>query len=164
MDIKEVNDEILTPSFRVLAGGAIPRNYDTPEARVMLLAIGLQESRFLYRRQIRGPARGWWQFENGGGVKGVINHRSSAREIDHVLGKIHVAKADVYTAIEWHDQLATVMARLLLYTDPKPLPAVTDTDGAWALYSRVWRPGKPHPETWPAFHKAAVDLINSRRT
>ena len=130
----------------------------------MLLAIGLQESRFLYRRQIRGPAKGWWQFESGGGVKGVLNHHASAREIERVLGKIHVAKTDVYTAIEWHDQLATVMARLLLYTDPKPLPAVTDTEGAWALYSRVWRPGKPHPGTWSAFHKAAVDLINSRRT
>lgn len=164
MDIKEVNDEILTPSFRLLAGGAIPRNYNTPEARVMLLAIGLQESRFLYRRQIRGPARGWYQFEKGGGVHGVLTHRSSAREIERVLGKIHVAKTDVYTAIEWHDQLATVMARLLLYTDPRPLPAVTDEAAAWQLYLRVWRPGRPHPETWPAFHKAAVDLINSRRT
>lgn len=161
MDIRYVNDEILTPSFRLLAGGVIPRNYDTPEARVMLLAIGLQESRFLYRRQIRGPAKGWYQFEKGGGVHGVLTHLSSAREIERVLGKIHVNKADVYTAIEWHDQLATVMARLLLYTDPRPLPAVTDDAAAWQLYLRVWRPGRPHPETWPAFHKAAAKLIKS---
>ena len=28
----------------------------------MLLAIGLQESRFVHRRQIGGPACGFWQF------------------------------------------------------------------------------------------------------
>lgn len=162
MDIKEVNDEILTPSFRLLAGGAIPRNYDTPEARVMLLAIGLQESRFLYRRQKGGPARGFWQFEHGGGVRGVLTHVTSAREIERVLARVHVDKADVYTAIEWHDTLAAVMARLLLYTDPRPLPAVTDTEGAWALYSRVWRPGKPHESTWAALHKGAYEYILSK--
>lgn len=160
MDLRFVNDEILTPSFRLLAGGAIPRNYDTPEARVMLLTIGLQESRFIFRAQQPSRiARGFYQFENGGGVRGVLTHAASAREIERVLGKIHVDRADVYTAIEWHDQLATVMARLLLYTDPRPLPAVTDTAGAWQLYLRCWRPGKPHQSTWPTFHKAAVDLI-----
>lgn len=45
---------------------------DSTEARVMLLAIGLQESRFINRFQIvqgkpgaKGPARGFWQFEQG---------------------------------------------------------------------------------------------------
>jgi hypothetical protein len=36
---------------------------DSPKARVLSAAIGHQESRFIHRRQINGPARGFWQFE-----------------------------------------------------------------------------------------------------
>lgn len=161
MDIDYVNKEIISPAMRLLGGGMIRRNYDTPEARVMLLAIGLQESRFLHRRQVGGPARSFWQFESGGGVKGVLTHVSTAREIERILAKIHVAKPDVHIAMEWHDPLAAVMARLLLYTDPRPLPAITDAAGAWQLYMRVWRPGKPHKDTWSSLHKGASDYILS---
>ena len=60
----------------VLPGMALlPDRMDTPEARVMMLAIGLQESRFVHRRQIKGPARGFWQFEQGGGVIGVVSRQ-----------------------------------------------------------------------------------------
>lgn len=165
MDLNYVNTQILTPAFSLLnTGTPTGRNYDSDAARVMLLSIGLQESRFKHRKQIVGPARGFWQFENGGGVKGVLTHVASSKEIERILARLEISKTDVYTAIAWHDPLAAVMARLLLYTDPKPLPAVTDTAGAWQLYLRCWRPGKPHPETWLAFHKTAADLINSRRT
>src|SRR3546814_10617520 len=37
--------------------------FGSVDAERMLLAIGLQESRFLHRAQIGGPARGYWQFE-----------------------------------------------------------------------------------------------------
>ena len=40
----------------------LPSAMDTPQAHCMLLAIGLQESRFVHRRQIGGPACGFWQF------------------------------------------------------------------------------------------------------
>jgi len=45
-------------------------------AEVMLLAIGLQESRLIHRKQIQGPARGLWQFERAG-VQGVLTHPAS---------------------------------------------------------------------------------------
>ena len=57
----------------------LPPAMDTPDARVLLLAIGLQESKFSHRLQIGGPARGYWQFEQGGGVRGV---RLSALRVD----------------------------------------------------------------------------------
>ena len=50
--------DILDPAAKLLPG------MDSAKARVMLLAIGLQESRFEHRRQIGGPARGFWQFES----------------------------------------------------------------------------------------------------
>jgi hypothetical protein len=33
---------------------------------------------------------------------------------------------------------------------------VGDVAGAWALYMRVWRPGKPHRQTWPALYQHAL--------
>jgi len=125
-------------------------------ARIEMLAIGLQESRFLHRRQMgNGPAMGFWQFERGGGVKGVLNHHTSkdrahalclARGVDPVSSR-------VWSALEHDDVLAAGFARLLLLTDPQPLPATQET--GWAYYLRTWRPGKPHPETWPAYFARA---------
>lgn len=137
----------------------LPARMDSPQARVMLLAIGLQESRFIHRRQIGGPARGFWQFERGGGVRGVLTHpvtQGQAQALCRARG-IEPVAADVYAALELDDVLAAGMARLLLWSDPAPLPAIGDADGAWDLYLRTWRPGKPHPETWPELYAQAVE-------
>lgn len=64
--------------------------------------------------------------------------------------------AAIWDAIENDDVLAAGLARLLLWSDPGRLPAVGDADAAWALYLRTWRPGKPHPETWPELYARAV--------
>lgn len=136
----------------------LPERMDTPEAHVMLLAIGLQESRFLHRRQIGGPARGFWQFEQGGGVRGVLKHTASAELAARVCRArgVITTEADVYEALDDDDVLACCFARLLLWTDPKPLPAVGDHDAAWELYLRTWRPGKPHRHTWGGLYLAAM--------
>ena len=51
--------------------------------------------------------------------------------------------ASVWRAIEGHDRLATAFARLLLWTDPHPIP--TEERAAWDCYLRLWQPGKPCP-------------------
>lgn len=137
----------------------LPSRMDTPEARVVLLAIGMQESRFVHRRQIKGPARGFWQFEQGGGVRGVLNHDASAPHANMICSVRGVwPKAEsVYQALEKDDVLSAAFARLLLWTDPKPMP--TDKEAAWALYERTWRPGKPHRQTWDAFFDAAQQYV-----
>lgn len=135
-----------------------PAMYTRP-ARVMLHAIGLQESLLTYRRQHgNGPARGLWQFERGGGVVGVLTHASSkalARKVCADRGVDPTAMA-VWTALEFDDVLAACFARLLLYTDPRPLPAIGEQQKAWEYYLRNWRPGKAHPETWPENYQAAL--------
>lgn len=172
MSPSEVNTRILNRMF-----GMFPANYDTREARVALLAIGLQESGFTSRRQLiskvidgkkrlvpEGPAIGLWQFEQGneksrGGVWGVMNHfrvGPLAKQVCRELGIAFDAKT-VWLAMETNDLLAACFARLLLLSDAQKLPKVGDQDGAWELYAkRTWRPGKPHPDTWPANYKAAV--------
>ena len=137
--------------------GMLPAKMDTPAARAMLLAIGLQESRFEHRRQIGGPARGYYQFERGGGVRGVLNHSATRPIIEQVLTAMTYGTADEisYNAIEHNDILATIYARLLLWTHPRPLPVRAVPEQGWFYYTATWRPGKPHRATWDDFYETA---------
>ncbi|MFY1848681.1 hypothetical protein [Achromobacter dolens] len=161
MTLDAIVADAITPALALL-----PAGMDTPAARVMLLAIGLQESRFVHRRQIGGPARGFWQFEKGtrasrGGVWGVYLHQASKDRLA-ALCKARSVTCDpdaIYAALEYDDVLAAGVARLLLWTDPKALPAVGDSDAGWALYLRTWRPGKPKPDSWPPLYRQAVAQV-----
>ncbi|MGH8123374.1 MAG: hypothetical protein ACREPT_11460, partial [Rudaea sp.] len=149
------NSSILTPTLALL-----PIRLDTPEARVMLLAIAMQESELIYRRQSGGPARGLWQFESEG-VQGVIQHPATKAIIAAFLSAISVigTVTNIFNMLTTDDVLACAIARLLLWTDPLPLPAVNDVDGGWQCYLRNWRPGAPRPEDWPTNHAAALAAI-----
>lgn len=157
MTLDEITQAGVNPALALL-----PAQMNSPEARAMLLAIGLQESRFEHRRQLGdGPARSFWQMEMGGGVKGVCKHTASRYWMKLLCDARGVVldHAAVWHAIEFDDVLAAGAARLLLFTDPYKLPALSDPDAAWRLYERVWRPGKPHPETWPRYHTQAVQFV-----
>lgn len=144
----------------------LPKPMDTPQARVMMAACAYQESGFNHRAQVldsgaKGPARGWWQFERGGGVRGVMRHQAS-RYWAHSLCLARGVEFDslaIWNAIEVDDVLAAGFARLLLFTDPWRLPSLADVDGAWDLYERTWRPGKPHRHRWNANHERAIELV-----
>ena len=147
-----------------VAFAQLPVHMDTPAARAMLLAIALQESRCTYRRQIRGPARGFWQFEQGGGVKGVLKHPETAAFAMATMQAFQYLDTSVdtaYTAIEHHDPLACVFARLLLWTVPAALPTRQNPDESWRHYLEAWRPGKPHRQTWDGFYAEAWLLVTS---
>ena len=153
MTLDQVITKIINPGLALL-----PLAMDDEKAIVELLTIGQQESRFEYRRQMgNGPARGLWQFERGGGVKGVMNHHTTTGHAHRLCAERGVPwdAAAIWAKLETDDLLACGFARLLLYTDPKPLPQVWDVDGGWAYYERNWRPGKPHAEKWAANHAAA---------
>lgn len=156
MNLIDIRRQAIEPAFLLL-----PARMESAEATVMLLAIGLQESRFEHRRQIKGPARSFWQAEKGGGmVHGVLRHpttRKHALAVFDVRGVQPVDEA-VYVAIEHDDVLAAALARLLLFTDPFPLPKLGDAAGAWDYYIRTWRPGRPHLHTWAALYAQALEL------
>lgn len=141
----------------------LPSKMTSPEAKVLLLATGLQESGFEHRYQVlndaatKGPARSYWQMECGGGVAGVLTHPASKAYAAGACAwrNVPCEKSAVWQAIEDDDILAAVWARLLYWTAPSKLPQVTQTDAAWALYRATWRPGKPKPGTWPGHHLAA---------
>lgn len=137
----------------------LPLKMDSHFARVNQAAIGQQESGYLVRRQYgNGPARGYWQFEEGGGVKGVMEHKSTAelaRSVCHARG-VPFVRRTVWEALETDDVLAAAFCRLLMWTDSGKLPT-SEADG-WAMYARTWRPGKPHPDKWPASWKFGLSV------
>lgn len=150
----------------------LPERMDSKEARVMLVAIGLQESRLIYRRQLvgnpprpTGPATGLWQFERGGGVVGVLQHNATRTHARTLCGARNVKPEPqaVWQALQYDDVMAAGFARLLLWSDPHSLPEIGNKQAAWDLYIRTWRPGKPKPEFWDALYDQALDILIDRR-
>lgn len=153
----------------------LPPRLDTIEARVWLTTIALQESGLAHRWQIidandrskKGPARGLLQFELGtkaskGGVWGVYLHSVSKHFMKDVCAQrgVPYTARDIWLALEVDDALAVAVGRLLMLTDPYPLPAVRDVDAGWSMYAkRLWRPGRPHPEEWPGNHAKALEAL-----
>jgi hypothetical protein len=138
--------DILDPGLRWCATHGGPPVSDA--ARRFLLAVAVQESGLEHRaQQDDGPARGFWQFETGG-VRGVLISRMTSRAVLNCCDAavIEPTSDAIHRAIEGHDLMAVAMARLLLYTDPPPIP--TDETPAWDCYDRLWRPGKPRPGDW----------------
>lgn len=167
--LREIHDTAILPALALL-----PAAMNSARAKVPLLTIGLQESRFEHRYQkvdgkpgAKGPARGFWQFERGskiarGGVWGVYLHDASRYWLNELCRARNCAFEPfaIWSAIEFDDVLAAGLARLLLFTDPYPLPAIDDAAAAWDLYAnRCWRPGKPHPQTWMAYHRQALQAV-----
>lgn len=140
----------------------LPPRMDSPPARALLLAIAMQESRGRHRRQIAGPARGLWQFETAG-VAGVLRHEATkghaADLMDTLAYPATAESSGPHTAIEHNDLLACGFARLLLWTDPFPLPHRDQPGEAYEAYIRTWRPGRPRVESWAPYYRAAWEVV-----
>lgn len=153
-----IRQNILPAAFSFLPG-----QMDTPEARAMLFAIGFQESNFRYRRQIgEGPARGFWQFERMGGVAEILQDKVTGPIIKPICKTLVVSTtpAACHEAIQHNDILAACFARLLMYRDSRPLPKKLEGPlVGWSIYRDNWRPGKPHPEKWPANFKKGWTVV-----
>lgn len=165
MELHRVVSDMIGPAMAWL-----PSKMDRPAARVILLTAGLQETQFRYRRQLGdGPARSFWQFERGtkasrGGVWGVYLHDGS-RDLLRAACAAHGVTFEpraIWEAIETDDVLAAICARLLMWTDSQPLPPLGNAAEAWKMYAdRCWRPGKPHPETWPGYYAQALAEVTA---
>lgn len=144
----------------------LPSSMNNDKALIMLLAIGLQESGFLVRSQRKGgPARGFWQFEQGGGVRGVLRHPASSYLAHKACQYSLVVPTPeaVWPALAENDRLACAFARLLLWTDARPLPEAGQIDYAWDYYIDNWRPGKPHRDRWTPNYEQALQLLKEYR-
>lgn len=173
LTLAEITRRGVDPALRLL-----PPKMDSPEARVLVLAIGLQESDFRDRRQLvtverggrrvtvpEGPAKSFWQGEVTGGMVHYVPRHPATRELAaHLCQARQVPFEDVamWNAIENDDVLAAGLARLLLYSDAAPLPALGKRKTAWAYYARNWRPGRPKPEKWPLCYERALEFVTQQ--
>lgn len=143
-------DHLLTYTVPA-AYSLLPEAMRSDQATAMLVAIGLHESGFTARRQLRGPAHGFWMFERGGGVKGALTHARSTTPALAVYDALQYHRrptdtiarigSEVFEALTHNDVLACCLARLLLWTLPAALPASDDPAGAFGQYLEAWRPG-----------------------
>jgi len=165
---QKILEEAINPALSRLEGHRIPVS---DMAKAMLLAIGLQESNLTHRFQTvpgkfpRGPARGLFQFEALGGVRGVLQHTSTATIAEHFALEFVGSTQEhaVWASLAYEDVLAAIFARLFIWTDPRLLPPASPAgeSAGWQIYNSVWRPGKPHPDRWPANWRSALDIINA---
>lgn len=162
MDPKRLLATAILPALNELATLGIRSS--VPAAR-FLLAIALQESGLQHRRQVvaggaeNGPASSFWQFEQGGGCKGVLSHRSSAAHMKSICETFNVQPmpAALWEAMRYQDIVAAAAARLLVYTLPSELPKTAEE--GWAQYIAAWRPGKPHESTWSGHWATAGEAV-----
>lgn len=155
MTLIEFDTEAIGPAMEWLG----PK-YDGPGVRLQMLTTALQESRLEHRRQLgNGPAKSFYQMERTGMVRGLLRHPSQRIQSMTVVActwrGVKAEEMAVWDAIEHDDILASTLARLGYWADPLPLPPIGNVDAAWLCYLRNWRPGKPHPATWPG-HYARV--------
>ena len=167
MNVQQFYNTILDPNLE-----EITDIIDTPRSKsadVLLLAIAGQESNWTYRYQLssrpgrKGPARGFWQFEKNGGVAGIMTHPETSKAAKRLVNYIDIPwnRTDIWLQLEYDDRLAVGFARLLLWTDPKPL--ATSARSGWSYYKRNWRPGKPHPKKWPLLWSQSFKTVYSEK-
>jgi hypothetical protein len=128
-------------------------------ARVMLLSIAGQESNWEKRAQVNGPAKGYWQFEPAG-VEAVL--KQTATIAYGLLETSNVPVTDAFAAIQYNDPLACAFARLLLWFDSSPLPAIGSASEAFEYYVGCWKPGKPDKTRWGPAYSTACSTVASK--
>jgi hypothetical protein len=149
----------------VPAASLLPSQYDTREARCLLLAIAGQESGWDQRLPEPGSplskGRGYWRCTKIGAVLAVLTRDVTQPLIIHVCAvrKLWPGRDHVHAAIGVDDELACCVARLALSLDGRALPAIGERYLAWALYRDVWRSSTTKLETWEERYEAAAALF-----
>ncbi len=160
--------EIVKPTLELMEKMPEVQIPATEKAAVLVMTIAGQESNWAARRQVgigqyhpqTVGARGYWQFESTGGGPVALNDvmQKTPRQLAAVCAWLEIPNDELtlYEALAWNDTLACALGRLLLWTDPHPLPDVGNKVASWDYYVRNWRPGAPHPDVWPGHYDTAL--------
>ena len=157
---------VIKPACSLLAALSGKEAFASHAAEVMLVAIALQESDAISRTQIGASsaigARGWWQFEKMGGLAGVMRHRKTGEIAESLCSELGISPSvdAAWAALPYSELLAAGLARLLLWTDSRPLmlPMPEHEGASWDIYIDNWRPGKPHRDRWTQCWRTACDV------
>ena len=131
---------IIRPALRIMT--AVAGEYNQPAAAIQLLGTSAQETHCgEYVHQIDGPALGIYQCEP---ETHQLTLRWAQEHDEHVLG--HYNQPD--ERLIYDLRYATMIARLLYRSIPKPLPAID----RYAMRSEERRVGKECRSRWSPYH------------
>lgn len=163
MTPKGLLTQIIEPSLGVLSV-FVDKKVDIAsiEAKLLLIAIGIQESGLTARRQFgHGPARSWWQIEELTALDTIQRWRPLKAYLTYLEIPIPIHTATLFGyVLQYSEYAACGIARGILALDPSPLPTVGDLSGAWETYRRCWRPGKPRLEKWDSSYQLALEAVS----
>lgn len=123
----------------------------SPAAENLLVGTAIQESGLRYLRQLEdGPALGVYQIEPATHADLWENYLSYRSELSHrvnwFLADLPSAEEQLVTNLAY----ATMIARLVYYRRPEPLPDADDIDGLATYYKQHFNTplGKATPAEW----------------
>ena len=134
MDLKTAKYNIIAPTLRKIG-------LYSPAALNLVAGVGLVESGYRTRRQVDGPALGYWQMEPATEQDCWVNFLEYRPLLAGLVRRIASPSQPKPQLLLTNDAYAASMCRIRLYRSPEPLPDATDAEAlcrAWkAIYNTV---------------------------
>jgi|TARA_R100001530_G_scaffold3566_7_gene5214 hypothetical protein len=120
------------------------------EALALLIGTGAVESGYKYLKQIKGPARSYWQIEPATAIDNLDNYLSYRPELLNKVAKASMIPYQILdeinlkimeTLLTCNIAFAICMARIKYYRVPKPLPASGDLEGQAKYWLKYYNAG-----------------------
>jgi hypothetical protein len=150
VDTKQLRIYVVRPALTSI-------NLWTQDAEDLVMGTGMQESRFVYLKQVVGPALGLWQMEpntyNDIWRNFILNKPSLASSLSTVtlMSPGQIPPPDTMT---WNLRFAAAMCRIHYYRTPAPVPK--DAMEAAVTYKKYYNgPGAATVEGAMPFFKQA---------
>lgn len=155
-----IRDIVMPAAFQML-----PYKMATRPALAFVLAAGYQESNLEHRKQIGGPALGFWGFEPGQDKAwdGLLSRGDTGETLRIILKYMSYSEDTKADVLRHQDILAAVAARLLIWTHASPLPKEHEIEGGYRQYDWLWRPGEKRHEDWRESWKMGWKLAAEAR-
>lgn len=144
---KSIRDLIVRPTLKHLGMHS--------EASERLVWItGIAESRYLYVKQVRGPALSWWQIEPKTSDWlwfDYLQRRSDLKDRVEDFAAPH----PITGQLTWNAALACALCRVRYWTVPEKLPDAEDADGMGAYWKDHYNSagGAGDPEKFAALYR-----------
>lgn len=116
IDLKHIKYEIVTPALKRIG-------LASPAAINLVTGIGLVESGYRTRKQVNGPALGYWQMEPATERDCWTNFLNYRPFLAGLVRKIAEPDKPSSLLLLSNDAYASAMCRIRLYRSPDPLPS-----------------------------------------
>ena len=128
MDLKTAKYDIIAPTLRKIG-------LYSPASLNLVAGIGMVESGYRTRKQIDGPALGYWQMEPATEHDCWVNFLDYRPLLAGLVRKVALPSIPQSYLLLTNDPYAAAMCRIRLYRSSDPLPDATDAEAL----CRYWK-------------------------